>query len=135
MMKDSEVMKHTGFKEVQSDEKVASLLSKWSLSKTVWALVKKESEEVIGWFMLKRTILDAPELGFMLCKSEWGNGYATEVSKALLDYAFNTLDEKKVIASSDSDNPASIKVLKKIGFVETKSYSGEKDTCYFEVLK
>ncbi|MFT6068007.1 MAG: RimJ/RimL family protein N-acetyltransferase [Bacteriovoracaceae bacterium] len=135
MMSDPEIMKHTGFREPQSKNSVAEKLLKWTQSKKVWAAIETDSEALIGWFMLKRTILDAPELGFMLIKSKWNQGFASEISKCILDYAFYQLGEEKVVASVDEENLASVKVLKKLGFVETKSYSGDKGICYFEILK
>jgi RimJ/RimL family protein N-acetyltransferase len=135
MMSDPDVMKLTGFKEPQKEEKVRELLIKWSKSKTVWAAVEKDSESLVGWFMLRKTILDAPELGFMLIKSKWGMGLATEISRCLVEYAFNTLQESKVLATTDVDNSASIKVLTKIGFIKTKSYSDTEGVLYFEILK
>lgn len=135
MMSDPEVMKYTGFKEPQSTSKVTELLIKWNKSKTVWAAIEKESETLVGWFMLKRTILDAPELGFMLAKSKWGMGLATEISKCLVEYAFKTLGESKVLATTNIDNYPSIRVLTKVGFSQTKSYSDDSDINYYEILK
>jgi ribosomal-protein-alanine N-acetyltransferase len=130
-----EVMKYTGFREVQSEAKTKELLDKWLLSKKVWAAIDKDTGDFVGWFMLKKTILDAPELGFMLAREYWSRGYATEVSKCLVDYCFYTLKENKMIASADKENLASFKVLKKLGFLETESYSEDKKTSYFELLK
>ena len=135
MMSDPELMKFTGFREPQAKEMVSTLLEKWIKSDGVWAAVEKESEELVGWFMLKRTILEGPELGFMLVRSKWGKGFATEVCQALLNHAFNSLKESKVMASADFENKASIKVLEKLGFKQTKSYSNDVATLYFEALK
>jgi GNAT superfamily N-acetyltransferase len=43
------------------------------------------------------------------------NGYATEAARALIDYAFQHLRLKRVIAETDYDNIASIGVMRKLG--------------------
>lgn len=120
MMKDSEIMSRTGFKVPQSDEKIKSSLDKWisegSLSLSVWALEEKKSQKLAGWFMLKKTTEDYPELGYMIQKEFWGKGYATEASLSLLDYAL-CLGFKKVMATTSKENQASIRVLEKSGMI------------------
>jgi RimJ/RimL family protein N-acetyltransferase len=135
MMSDDQVMKFTGFGETQTADQVRKLLSRWikegQKDLGTWAAVDSKSNEFIGWFMLKKTISDDPEIGFMLPKEKWGKGYATEVSKSLLDYAFETLRLKKVIASTKPENLASINVLKKLGMLVSVDIF-QKDLCYFE---
>jgi ribosomal-protein-alanine N-acetyltransferase len=52
-------------------------------------------------------------------KKYWGNGYATEVANALLEYIFSKYPNATVNADAVSINPVSIEVLKKIGFHQT----------------
>ena len=54
------------------------------------------------------------EIGYFLKPSAWGQGYATEVCKHLLKFAFENLAVDKIVASVDDDNTASKKVLKKV---------------------
>jgi ribosomal-protein-alanine N-acetyltransferase len=49
-------------------------------------------------------------------KSEWGKGYGTESVKAVVKYAFETLQLHRVIADYYSVNIASSKIFKKAGF-------------------
>ena len=56
-------------------------------------------------------------LGYCLTPSSWGNGYATEAARALLGWAYDTLDLNRVQAETDTRNPASARVLEKLGFV------------------
>lgn len=51
-------------------------------------------------------------------KEEWGKGYATEAIKLAVDYAFTQLKLYKIIAGVYVNNFASIKALKKVGFIE-----------------
>lgn len=56
-------------------------------------------------------------LGYCLGESAWGHGYATEAARALLQWAFANLDLNRVQAEADTRNPASGRVLEKLGFV------------------
>ena len=58
------------------------------------------------------------DLGYFLGKSFWSNGYATEASRALLNYAFKNLDSPKIKSGYFIDNSRSRKVLEKLGFKE-----------------
>ena len=55
--------------------------------------------------------------GYCLTREAWGHGYATEAAGALLDWAFGALDLNRVQAEADTRNPASRRVLEKLGFV------------------
>jgi RimJ/RimL family protein N-acetyltransferase len=59
-----------------------------------------------------------PELGYWIARDHWGRGYATEAAGAVLKIA-RTLGHQRVIAGHFADNPASGKVLRKLGFVPT----------------
>ena len=61
-----------------------------------WAVVYKLTNECVGWSGLK--YFKQPlnnhqhfyELGYRFKKKHWGKGFATESSKAILDYGFKT---------------------------------------------
>lgn len=55
------------------------------------------------------------ELGYWTGRAHWGRGYATEAADALLRWAFDTLDLHRVHAAHLGRNPASGKVLRKVG--------------------
>lgn len=55
------------------------------------------------------------ELGYWIGVPYWGQGYATEAARAVVDYAFTTLNLARVHAHHFAHNPASGKVLRKIG--------------------
>src|SRR6478735_5043576 len=56
-------------------------------------------------------------MGYCLGAAAWGHGYATEAARALLQWAFDTLDLNRVQAETDTRNVASARVLEKLGFV------------------
>lgn len=61
----------------------------------------------------------APELGYWLAPDMWGRGYATEAGRAVLGLARDGLRLKQLRASWLVGNPASGRVLGKLGFVAT----------------
>ena len=58
----------------------------------------------------------APELGYWLGVPFWGQGYATEAVRAMIDYAFSSLDHTALQAGARVTNPASRRILEKCGF-------------------
>ena len=55
------------------------------------------------------------ELGYWLGVPFWGHGYATEAASAMVRYGFHTLALHRIFASHFKHNPASGRILKKIG--------------------
>ncbi|WP_112248440.1 GNAT family N-acetyltransferase [Kribbella monticola] len=73
----------------------------------------------VGWCSLTRWNPEyrSASLGYCLGEAAWGNGYATEGARALLHWAFGTLDLNRVQAEADTRNAASARVLEKLGFL------------------
>jgi RimJ/RimL family protein N-acetyltransferase len=73
----------------------------------------------VGWCALNDW--DPPHrkasVGYVFRQEAWGHGYATEAVRALLTWAFDTLDLNRVQGDVDTRNPASARVLEKLGFV------------------
>jgi RimJ/RimL family protein N-acetyltransferase len=57
-----------------------------------------------------------PEVGYWLGVPYWGQGYATEAVRALIDHAFSGLQHEALQAGARVSNPASRRVLEKCGF-------------------
>ena len=55
------------------------------------------------------------ELVYVLAKKVWGKGYATEIGRALVTYAYHVGNINRLIALVEPENTASEKVAKKIG--------------------
>ena len=55
------------------------------------------------------------EIYYKLAPDYWGNGYATEVARGLLNFGFEDLYLHRIEAGVHIDNERSIKVLEKIG--------------------
>ncbi|MBA4163623.1 MAG: GNAT family N-acetyltransferase [Erythrobacter sp.] len=61
---------------------------------------------------------DDGELGYWIARQHWGRGYATEAGRALLEISA-MLGHQRLVASHFLDNPASGRVLRKLGFEPT----------------
>lgn len=59
---------------------------------------------------------NAYELGYNINRAFWGNGYATEASKALIHWAYQELDARDFCCNHANANTASGNVIKKCGF-------------------
>jgi len=80
--------------------------------------------------------------GFFLFPSYWNSGYATEAVKGLLEFAFEKLHLKNIVANCDSDNAGSRLVLEKNNMLFTKVLPkyrvrefGATDALFFELRK
>ena len=60
-----------------------------------------------------------PEIGYILHPDYWGRGLATEALTAVIDHLFATREFDAIKADVDPRNEASLKLLARLGFVET----------------
>ena len=73
---------------------------------------------IVGACGLGRRPSGAVELGYWIARPHWGQGFATEAARALIDIA-RALKLPRLEGSHFVDNPASGRVLEKLGFVPT----------------
>lgn len=94
----------------------------------LWATIHKETDQFIGRCGLLPWTIDARdevEVAFAFSKAYWGQGLATEVAQALVQYGFNHLQLSRLICLIDHDNKASIGVATKLGMVFEKEARDE----------
>jgi ribosomal-protein-alanine N-acetyltransferase len=60
---------------------------------------------------------ESAEIGYWIGRVYWNRGYCTEAARAMLDYAFRDLMLNRVHAAHLSRNPASGRVMSKVGMV------------------
>ncbi len=76
------------------------------------------------------------EVGYWLLPEFWGKGYATEIAKACVDWAFQNLSISKIVGITHPNNIRSQKVLLKIGMeLIGESTYREKKVIRFEITK
>jgi RimJ/RimL family protein N-acetyltransferase len=68
------------------------------------------------------------DLGYRLLRRWWGKGLATEASRELLEHAFETVDQSRVIAQTLAENAGSRAVMESLGMRYVRSYRSAEDT-------
>ena len=91
-----------------------------------WAAELKDRGTFLGWFHLRPALAmpdkGQPELGYRLIRAAWGQGYATEGSRALIRHAFEKLGVERVVASTMAVNLASRRVMERAGLRWVRTY-------------
>ncbi|MDE7303080.1 MAG: GNAT family N-acetyltransferase [Oscillospiraceae bacterium] len=88
----------------------------------LWAVVLKETEEMIGQCGL--TMQDwnggeVLEIGYLFQREHWHKGYATEAAKACKEYAFSQLGAEEVCSIIRDTNTASQRVALRNGMTKS----------------
>lgn len=84
------------------------------------AFIVFEDGELIGAVSAHRQAADMPfEIGYWVAPEAWGKGVATEVAKELIAWLESRGQADELVSGYFVDNPASGRVLVKLGFEET----------------
>ena len=136
------------FKNWTSHEEVSKYMT-WSTHKTIedtkewlkqvektyeentgyeWGIVLKKTNELIGSIgvYLKKEFDNRYEIGYVLSKKYWRQGYTTESLKCVMDYLINEEKIKKFVGRHACLNGASGSVMQKAGFRYVKDEWYEK---------
>ncbi len=85
----------------------------------IWAIERRADGAFLGWVSLRNTVAGEgkgeAELGFRLSKASWGQGFAQEAARALLDKGFNDLNLARVIGTTFEANRASRRLMERLG--------------------
>jgi RimJ/RimL family protein N-acetyltransferase len=87
---------------------------------SLYAVELETTHEFVGFLGLmipsfEAHFTPAVEVGWRLASSHWGQGYATEGAKAVLDYGFKNLGLKEIVSFTVPANTRSTRVMEKIG--------------------
>ncbi|MCH2231193.1 MAG: GNAT family N-acetyltransferase [Crocinitomicaceae bacterium] len=134
-----EVMKYIGIPPLKKIEEVypmINMLQEQYKENGIgrWAVELKSTGEVIGWSGLKLHDeeidgnINFYELGYRFKPQHWAKGYATESSKAWMDYAFHKIETDNVFGMTDPRHKNSKKVLMKMGFEYVKQVEFYNET-------
>lgn len=91
-----------------------------------------DESHLIGFVFLSSENASGAHIGYLLGESYWGNGYATEILKGLIDFIELEGKITHLIAGVATDNEASIKLLHKLGF--NKNSNEGNGTMFFEYM-
>lgn len=83
------------------------------------AIERASDHRFLGWCGLNEWDADfrSATVTYCLLQDAWGQGYATEAMRALVGWAYATLDLNRLQGEADTRNSASARVLAKLGFV------------------
>jgi [ribosomal protein S5]-alanine N-acetyltransferase len=84
----------------------------------IFAIARKSDSYAIGTIGIGWKD-EAYTLGYWVGRSYWGCGVATEAGRAIVPFGFEIFEPEEIRAGRFVDNPASGRVLTKLGFVET----------------
>ncbi|HUW05006.1 MAG TPA: GNAT family N-acetyltransferase [Williamwhitmania sp.] len=96
------------------------------LYSTLWSVILKEKNQMVGdlCFMGEPNDMGEVEIGYGTYPAFRGKGYMAEAVGGMVGCAAEQPEVRAVVASTNKDNPASMAVLVKNGFVRT----GETDS-------
>lgn len=136
---DAETMLHIGDRKPYESIEAAREFLNWAVPNQLkmgfsrWAVIEKESGEIIGSCGFGFRNMSEVELGYLFDRKVWGKGFATEAARACLEYGFNKIGFEKILALTDLDHEKSKNVLRKIGFRERgveKSKKGDVELVF-----
>lgn len=113
--------------------KLNNFITYYETEKLPWLLIYKlDTNEYIGRIGFWRYKTGEIEFGFAFLKEFWGQGFATEVVAAILEWAKENIDSDDLIAVVAIDNKISACVLEKCGMQNYKIdiEEGEKYVFY-----
>jgi len=106
------------------DREVARIARLWSVDGVhKWMAYHRATGVPVGRGGLSRQRVDGREcleLGWALHRGFWGQGYATEIGRAGLAFAFDELGADEVVSFTEARNSRSRAVMRRLGFRYSK---------------
>ena len=109
--------------EPRSSALTISTRAAWTPQGNQSLTVEHEGAVIGGGGVFRRTPNADWEIGYWIGRPWWGQGFATEIGQALVELGTQTLGASRLIAGHYDDNPASGRVLEKLGF----GYTGKAE--------
>jgi len=120
---DPEVLHHTGDPGVRDVAEARKVLLERPIADYQkhgygrWACIEKATGELIGFAGLKYLDeLKDVDLGYRFRPAWWGRGLATEASRPVVEYGFQTLGLPHILGLVKPEHTPSVRVLTKLGF-------------------
>ncbi|MBD5560592.1 MAG: GNAT family N-acetyltransferase [Clostridia bacterium] len=113
-LSDEEAVRFEPYKPLSLDEVKKNL--EWRVATDEMIAVElKDSHKMIGNVYMGKRDFDALEIGFVFNRNYWGNGYASESCRTLIQQAFAN-GVHRIYAECDPDNGNSWRLLEALGF-------------------
>lgn len=130
--------KGQGYTREEARKSLDNIMDHWAKNGFgIWAIADKITRVLLGRCGLNLIAETSEvEVDFVIARSYWGRGYATEAAKAALVYGFEILKLNRIIALAKPDNTASRRVIEKIGMRHVKDEKYWGIICaYYEITK
>lgn len=141
MRRDDEIMRFIRepvMSRKEAEDWINMISSRWAKDEIGFcSVIERASGKFAGWcglWQLKEN--NEIEVGYAIAKNFWKKGYASEAAEAVLNYAFNGLGLKTVVAVARPENAGSRRVMEKIGM--KFDYIGkfyERDLVHYSITK
>ncbi len=129
---DADVMRYAfggaPFSKTRSAEFFAQAFDHEASGRKLGVLVEAVTKQVIGFAgLMACKALDAHdyEIGFVLAKTAWKKGYATEIGLGQLEYGFELVGCSRLLAQVAPENSRSIAALERIGMLRYSTIESE----------
>ena len=146
---DSETTKYLTWPPYTSLEQVETFLAKKESRYNEtdvyeWGIVLKEKAELIGSISVVNSYprVKTLEIGYVIGRNYWKQGYMTEALKKVIDYLFTQTPAQRIEATHDSENRASGHVMRKCGMQfegilrqRSKNNRGIVDQSIYSILR
>jgi len=125
MCSDPEVMRYIGSGDTRTREQAAASIKAFEgmwdeKGYGLFAVELQSSGRLIGFTGLSEPmflpeIMPAVEIGWRFARQSWGNGFATEAARAVLDFGLVELGIPEIVSIHQTDNHASGRIMQKLG--------------------
>jgi ribosomal-protein-alanine N-acetyltransferase len=121
-LSDGEVAKYLSWVPHETVEVTRQILSEWikayeKLDTYNWCIIPKEYGKAIGHISIVE-LSDKNQrcsIGYCMGKAFWNKGFMTEAFNVVMKFLFYEVGINRVQAKHDTDNPASGRVMEKVG--------------------
>ena len=87
-----------------------------------WIATERSTDNFVGWFGLRPSAAAEAELGYRLQRSAWGNGYASEGARAVIDLGFRQRELERIWAQTMTVNESSRRVMDACGMRYVRTF-------------
>jgi ribosomal-protein-alanine N-acetyltransferase len=144
MEQDAEVRRFVGGAprtRAVAEIKFHAMLQSRQDERCLWATVLRASGDYIGrcgvypHTLGEAVVPSEGVLAFYLARPYWGQGFASEAGRAFVDFGFGELGLRKIVATVESGNLASVRVLERLGFNLIKREVGGRTFEHFALAR
>ena len=99
-----------------AEEWISSHRKEWEEGEVLTLAIRRKNSELLGAIDIRINSSDKHgEIGYWVGLPFWGQGIGTEAAEAMVRYGFQQLDLHRIFAHHLTRNPASGKIMEKIG--------------------